>query len=83
MNKLNNDHCVELDAQPERASALEPSERNEDEEGRIGVDEDARALRSRNLTAQTTMARELFQAIAGDLLGLDWGLRALVRMPEP
>ena len=24
-----------------------------------------------------------FQAAAGDLLGLDWGLRALVRMPEP
>jgi hypothetical protein len=23
------------------------------------------------------------QAVAGDLLGLDWGLRAHVRMPEP
>jgi hypothetical protein len=35
------------------------------------------------LSPKTTMAWELFQAIAGDLLGLDWGLRALVRMPEP
>jgi hypothetical protein len=26
---------------------------------------------------------ETSQAIAGRLLGLDWGLRALVRMPEP